>query len=92
METQFFLKRLQLNEIIPITDEEWVQLQDLFELWQCIDTGMAGELLLLRGPTGVVAVEQPEAGKRVVRPLSGEDVAQQFVKQRLDAYERMWDG
>jgi hypothetical protein len=40
----------------------------------------------------LAALEQPSAGERVLRRLSDAEEAQRFVKGRLEAYERMWDG
>ncbi len=92
MDQTNFLKRLQLGEIVAISAEEWDQYSHLFKIWQSHDTGIAGELLLLKGPSGLVAVETPRSGQRVVRPLSDESFAKSFVQERLDTYERMWDG
>ena len=36
-------------------------------------------------------VEQPEPGKRALRRLAADEV-DDFVRDRLAIYERMWDG
>ena len=38
-----------------------------------------------------MAVEEPTSRQRVLRRLAEDEVAA-FVKDRLDTYERMWDG
>ena len=39
----------------------------------------------------MVAVEEPSSRERVVRLIEEHEV-QAFVEDRLDTYERMWDG
>ena len=85
-------QRLAAGEIVPLTAAEWDRLSGDFEIVETRDTGVAGQLLLARGSSGLVAVERPEPGRRVVRPLADEAQAREFVRQRLETYDRMWDG
>ncbi len=38
------------------------------------------------------AVEQPSTSERVLRRLADAEEVGRFVRQRLEEYERMWDG
>lgn len=84
--------RLDAERIVPIPAAEWAELADGFEEVERHDTGVAGDLLIVRGELGLAAVEQPSPGERVVRQLSHLEEARRFVRRRLDEYERMWDG
>ncbi len=53
---------------------------------------MAGELLIVEAQAGLATVEQPKPGERVVRRLADAAEAGRFVRERLETYERMWDG
>ena len=84
--------RLAAGEIAELTRAAWERLAAGFEVRERHDTRLAGELLVVRGPAGLAAVERPEPGRRVVRPLASAAAVRAFVKERLAAYDRLWDG
>jgi hypothetical protein len=86
------LRRLETERIVPLLADEWESLAEYFEVAERYGTGVAGELLIVRTPTAFIAVEEPNRGERVVRLLGNEAEARRFVEQRLEQYERMWDG
>ena len=63
--------------------QEWIESHD---------TCLAGDLRIISTPAGPAAVEQPKPDRRVVRLLSDETEVRRFVRERLDTYDRMWDG
>jgi hypothetical protein len=85
-------RRLGVGEIVPLDEEAWAAIAPGLEVSERHETFVAGELLLVRTPSGLAAVERPEEGRRVVRPLGDPARARAFVRARLAAYERMWDG
>ena len=84
--------RLRQHEIIPLSAEEWNELAVCFEVVERHHTFVVGDLLILRGDVGLVALDQPADSKRVVRQLSSYEEKDLFVQERLATYERMWDG
>jgi hypothetical protein len=86
------MRKLQAGGIVGISRAEWERLAPRFQVLEVHETRLAGQLLLVRGPAGLAAVERPERGRRVIRPLSDEVAARAFVQDRLDTYDRMWDG
>ena len=85
-------RRLKEGGIVPVAAREWSKLAHHFEEVECHDTFVAGDLVIVRGEVGLVAVEQPSPGERVLRRFSSNKEADRFVQGRLDQYERMWDG
>ena len=85
-------QRLRRGEIVPLSAAEWEAIEGHFEELERHATFVVGDLLIVRGESGLAAVEQPFRDKRVVRPLSSVDEKDEFVKKRLETYERMWDG
>lgn len=92
------LAQLAAGIIVPMTAQQWQKLENDFPLVEAIETGMSGQIRLVRravpGKKGLgwALVEQPEEGKRVIRPLKNEKEARALIQDRLGAYERMWDG
>jgi len=84
-------RRLQAEGIVTLEAPEWEKLAEGFEELERHPTFLAGDLVIARNPAGTVAVEQPSSRERVVRRLADEEVGR-FVQDRLDTYERMWDG
>jgi hypothetical protein len=85
------LAALRQDRIVTLTEAEWNQIAEAWPIRERHDTTLAGDLLILDGPDGPFAVEQPETGRRAVRALEADEV-DRFVRDRLATYERMWDG
>ncbi len=85
-------RRLRSETVVTLAPEEWAELAGGFEEVERHATLIAGDLLIARGPDGLLAVEEPSPKERVLRRLADDDEARAFVKDRLDTYERMWDG
>jgi hypothetical protein len=84
--------RLAAGEIVPLRSRDWERLAPGFEVVARHDTRIAGDILIVRGATGLAAVESPSRTDRVVRPLADDQAARSFVAARLAAYDRFWDG
>lgn len=92
MTQQELCERLNKEGIVILPLHEWESVASSFPEVERHFTVLAGDLVIVRGPEGLVAVEEPRRGERVLRRLDDDDVAREFVKDRLDSYERMWDG
>ncbi len=92
MNVDDFRRQLQAERIVSISAHEWTELAPAFVEVERHDTYLAGDLLIVRLDGLFAAVEQPSPGKRVLRRLADEDEVSRFVRQRLEEYERMWDG
>jgi hypothetical protein len=92
------LMQLSAGIIVPLTEKQWLKLEESFSIVDTIETGMSGQIQLLRRPLnkgkklGWAFVEQPKDGQRVIRPFKSEKEARALIMDRLGAYERMWDG
>ncbi len=80
------------ERIVSIPVDEWTGLAPAFEEVERHDTYLAGDLMIVRLDRLFAAVEQPSPAERVLRRLADEEEAGRFVRQRLEEYERMWDG
>ena len=85
-------ERLRAERILAVTAEAWRALADQFDEIERHATGVAGDLVIIRTPAGFAAVERPNSTQRVLRLLTGDIEVRQFVRQRMEQYERMWDG
>ncbi len=85
-------RRLGRGEIVRLAEAQWQALAASFPVAATHDTGLAGPLLIVRDDASWAAVECPRPGERVIRPLADGAAGRNFVRERLAAYERMWDG
>ncbi|UCD23008.1 MAG: hypothetical protein JSW51_08020 [Gemmatimonadota bacterium] len=85
-------QQLSDASLVQLTAEEWTGIAGEFELVERHRTSVAGDLLIVRGKIELFAVEQPTPETRVARVLSDIPEASRFVAERMDQYERMWDG
>jgi hypothetical protein len=84
--------RLRRETVVPLTAAEWGEVGPEFEVVERHPTFLAGELLVVRGAGALFAVEAPSTAERTVRRLADDEAMRRFVRERLDTYERMWDG
>lgn len=84
-------RRLGSDGIVSLESTEWEALKGDFEEVERHPTFLAGDLVIVRDAVGPVAVEEPSSRERVLRRLAEEEV-RAFVEDRLETYERMWDG
>ena len=85
-------ERLLNEPIITLSADDWTAIADRFEVLERHSTSIGGDLLIVRGDSLLAAVEQPAPGETVVRRLADRDEVHSFVEQRLQEYDRMWDG
>ena len=84
--------RLDTEGIVRIPAAVWSEIASGYEEVERHSTFVAGDLLIVRAGSRLAAVEAPSSGERVVRRLANSEEVRRFVGQRLDQYERMWDG
>ena len=92
MSPEQFVEGLKEGKTLPLSAEEWGELEDHFAVEERHPTQLAGDLLIVRTEEGLAAVESPSRGARVARLLGSPQEAAAFVARRLEEYERMWDG
>lgn len=92
VDTRTLDRRLDAEGIVALEVEEWEALQESVEEVESHPTFLAGDLVIVRLEGSLAAVEEPRSTERVVRRLPDEEAARRFVEDRLQTYERTWDG
>jgi hypothetical protein len=92
MDTGELIQALDAGEVVEVSDAEWSRLEERVTVTESHETGQAGLLLIVELEGRTAAVESPAPGRRVLRQLEGPAAVRRFVTDRLDTYERMWNG
>ena len=92
MEHEQLRSRLRRGEVVAMPAAQWQALEPSYQLKVAHDTQVAGMLQVMQGPAGLVAVEAPTPMERTIRAFADEQAAEAFVTERLNRYERMWEG
>ena len=92
MTPEALTERLTSEGIVTLDLAEWEALSPSFRETERHPTHIRGDLVIVRDSVGAVAVEEPANGKRVLRRLTDDAEVRRFVQDRLDTYDRMWDG
>jgi hypothetical protein len=93
MDARELCARLDRGELVVMTAHEFAKVEPHLTLEHTHDTGLAGPIHVLRTTGGAAVLEfPPRLEQGVARPLAELDAAEAFVRARLAAYERMWDG
>ena len=57
-----------------------------------VETALSGPIRILVADGRVLVQERTPKGELLIRRLASRQEAERFVDDRLEAYERMWDG
>ena len=93
MDTQTLLSRLEDSPRLSLSPEEFAELLAAARIVREENTCISGMLriLLLDDDTVLVQEETPRR-EALVRFRPSLEAAEDFVRKRLEIYERMWDG
>ncbi|MGD8322088.1 MAG: hypothetical protein PVJ02_16685 [Gemmatimonadota bacterium] len=86
------LRRSLDDGVVKMDAAAWQDLAPALEEVERHDTFIAGDLVIVRDGDDLLAVEAPSSTERVVRRVGDQEAVRAFVGDRLDTYERMWDG
>jgi hypothetical protein len=86
------LRRLVEAPVVPIDADQLRALCDEIGDREEIDASIGGMIRIFRGTFGVLIQEETEKKQFIVRRFESDEAADAFVRDRLDKYERMWDG
>jgi hypothetical protein len=86
------LEALRGRKVLEIAGDELEALLAAATLVREVDTGMCREIRVLRLEGRVLVQEHSKRGRILLRGFDDLDAADEFVRSRLQTYERMWDG
>jgi hypothetical protein len=92
MSPEALARHLKAGRVVRMTRPEWESVADALDVVERHDTFLKGDLLIVSTKAGLAAVEAPSDAERVVRRLGDRNAARRFVTDRLETYERMWNG
>jgi len=92
MQIEELQSRLESGEVVRLSGTGATEALAGFELVHEEDTRLAGPIRILRAGNLVAVAERPEPGELVFRRMEHQAAAEAFIKDRLETYERMWDG
>ncbi len=84
---------LRREKVVELAPEDLEPLLEASEVLREENTNLAGMLRILRHRGHVVCQEEhPEDGCILLRRMEDRAAAEAFVDDRLQTYDRMWDG
>ena len=92
MEVRELVAEIGKQAIIALDGEALPELLEAADVIRADDTCVAGWIRILRIEGHFAVQEQTPDGEILVRRLISREAAERFVEDRLNDYERMWDG
>lgn len=86
------IQKLVSEKIVTITNSELEELISQSEIVEEKKIVMFGFIRIVVYDTHVIVQEQTDNNELVIRLAESVDEAKKFVRDRLDTYDRMWDG
>ena len=92
MNTESLLAELAGSSRVTLDQAALQELMAFAELVREEDTCISGMARILRLGETLLVQEQTPRGEVLVRTRPDLEAAEEFVRRRLEIYERMWDG
>jgi len=86
------LHRLSGQRFITINADELKMLLENADEVKETDAGLGGTIRLLRFGNDLYIQEETDKKELLLRGIESEQAADDFIRDRLETYERMWDG
>ena len=93
MELQTLLLELEEKKVTELSADGLPDLLAASKLLREEDTHFAGFIRILSFESRILVQEQlPDGSKVLLRGFAAREKAEEFIRERLDTYDRMWDG
>jgi len=86
------LKAVVAVAVARLTGAEWEKVAGEFTEVEKHDTGMSGRIRLMKKAGLFLVVEEPQPDVLAVRKVASAAAGRDFLRERMAAYDRMWDG
>ena len=89
---EILLASLNSSPVVVISPRDLETLLQEGEILREWDTNMSGDIRIIGLSGNLLVQEKTDKGEFTIRKMDSRDQADEFVQNRLDTYERMWDG
>ena len=92
MDILSILIKTRKNKYIILTESDLKTLLAGCKILQEIETNISDKIRLLKFKDELIIQEKSNKGEFLVRLMKTKKEADEFIKERLEIYDRMWDG
>ncbi len=92
MQLEMIFNELGENKYMVLPFGEFERIRSEFETVSERDTLLRGSIWILRRGETFIVAETPRPDEVVLHLVDWQGEARAFVQDRMDAYDRMWDG
>jgi len=92
MDILSILRKTRKNKYIILTESDLKTLLAGCKILQEIETNISDKIRLLKFKDELIIQEKSNKGEFLVRLMKTKKEADEFIKERLEIYDRMWDG
>jgi len=86
------ITRVKKKACLKINEKDLEQLLSKCKIEKEKDTLISGKLRLLNYQNNLLIQEQGNKGELLIRFMQSKAEASKFIDERLEIYDRMWDG
>ena len=86
------LKKLENEKIAVLHKDELDKILEKTKVLKEAETNFYGKIRILALSSIILIQEMSDKSELIIRRASSKDEADNFVRERLSTYERMWDG
>ena len=92
MDKSDLMNKLERKNVFQVKNDEDFGFINKYEPILEIETHFVGKILLFKLENDLLIKENDDQGYYYYRKIDNENDFNKFVKERLDLYDRMWDG
>ena len=92
MDIASILKKTSKNKYVILSESELKSLLSRCKLLQEKETHISDKIRLLKCNEELIIQEKSNKNELLIRLMKTKKEADDFIKERLETYDRMWDG
>ena len=92
MKLVYILKKVKSARFVAIPEDELNDLLSIAKVIEEKDTHISDKIRLLKLNGELLVQEKSNKNEYILRLMKNKKEAEQFINERMEIYDRMWDG
>jgi hypothetical protein len=92
MNIDLLIKKAKKGKYVILSDTEIKDLLCNVQILREKETHISDKIRLLKFKDKLLIQEKTDKDEFLLRPMNTKTEAEEFIKQRIEIYDRMWDG
>jgi len=92
MKVESIIEKARKSKYVKLSESELVNLLSASQILQDEETNISDKIRLLKFNGELLIQEKTDKDELLIRLMKTKEEADYFIKERLEIYDKMWDG